>query len=64
MGEDLVVVPGGHLDLDLVDRTGVEAGLAELPEESVAVGDPGSLDVKCIRRHGASLPVRPDGETR
>src|SRR5438067_5636474 len=53
VGKDLVVVTGDHLDLDLVDRARVQAGLAEFGEEPVAVGDPRSLDVNLIRRHAA-----------
>ena len=44
-----VVVLGGHLDLDLADRLGVEPGVEQLLQQPVAVGDARRLNRDVLR---------------
>jgi hypothetical protein len=54
-----------HLDADLVNRPGVEACVAELAQQPVAIGDACGFDLNNFRVfHGGDLPAWIPVETR
>jgi hypothetical protein len=60
LGEELVgcargVVSTRNLDRDLVEGTGVDAGLLQLTQQTIPVRDSRRLDVDVVLRDGAIL---------
>jgi hypothetical protein len=49
-----------HLDPDLVHRTGVHPGVAQLLQQPVTIRDPSGLDLDVVA-HATSIPHRSPG---